>query len=50
MNHIRLTATLLAGAFALVLIATTSQAQRPIRGGGTITPPPSPTPVVSPKN
>jgi hypothetical protein len=47
MDTIRLTAVLLAGAFALAFLVTTTQAQRPPRGGGVVTPPPSPTPFAS---
>lgn len=47
MNLIRITSALLIGAFALILIAPSAQAQRPSRDGGTITPPPQPPPAVS---
>jgi hypothetical protein len=46
MNHIRITTMLLIGAFALILVSTSAQAQRAPRGG-TVTPPPPITPVAS---
>lgn len=48
MKTLKLTATLLVGALALMVLASSAQAQRPVRGGG-VTPPPADPPVVSPR-
>ena len=42
MNHTRLTSALLIGVFALIILATSAQAQRPPRGGVFIPPAPEP--------
>lgn len=42
MNHTRLTSALLIGVFALIILATSAQAQRPTRGEVFIPPAPEP--------
>jgi hypothetical protein len=49
MNSHKLTSALLLGVFTLIVISVTAHAQRPTRGGGTITPPPAEEPVISPR-
>lgn len=48
MKTLRLTVAVLFGAFALMVLASSAQAQRPSRGGS-VTPPPADPPVVSPR-
>lgn len=48
MNSFRLAQLLLIGVFALVILASSAQAQRPPRGG-TVTPPPAPSSGISPR-